>query len=105
MHFLVYRYGEFGGQNVVLGVWIVVWIESEQVLCALIDQIGMDRAKPAVRPRITEVKGKLPCLCLYLQSIRPGGREIDAGPCLGAKDAQRHSFQTDQEDRKSTRLN
>src|ERR1035438_2780100 len=85
MDFFIYRHGHFSRHNVVSSIYVMFGIEAENVLRSFIDHLGMRSAKFSIRPRISEVKRKLPSLHLNWNGIGGRGRQIHVGPCLHAK--------------------
>src|SRR5580704_6798778 len=92
--FFVDRDSHLSGYNVVLGIGIVVGIETKEILCAFVDQLGMSGAEFSIRTGITKIKRELSGLHLNRDGVSRGRREINLGPSLHSEDSQRQDFRS-----------
>src|SRR5580704_11831146 len=97
MNFAIHRNRHLRGYDVVFGILVVRGIKSEEVCVGLADLLRVKRPKLSIRPRISEVKRKLPGLHLNRQRVRRGRSEIHAGPRLYAKHTQSQTLGADQQ--------
>src|SRR4029077_4599684 len=92
MHFLVHRDGHLGGDDVVSRLNIVFLVEAEEFLRTFVDPLRMKRAKLSIRTGVTKIESELPGLNLNRHRIRRGRSEINACPCLHAKNSKGQDF-------------
>src|SRR5690349_10358495 len=78
--FTVNRNGHFGAHDIVLGVRIVVGIETVEILVGLADHIGVNWTKCSIWPRIAEIECELPGLDLDGHGACTGLCEVDISP-------------------------
>src|SRR5262249_34977814 len=96
MNLLIDRYSHFRGHNVIFRIWIVVDIETKNILISLVNFVRMKRPKLPVRPWISKIKRKLSGLYLNRERVRAGWCEVDCRPRLLAEGAEDDDFEADQ---------
>src|ERR1700689_1398198 len=77
---------------------IVCGIQSEVVAVAIVNLIGMEPAKLAVRTGVTEIKGKLLGLNVNMQGIHSGRRDVDRSPSFRAEESESQDLDTNHND-------
>src|SRR3979490_269663 len=92
MDFLVNRDSHFGSYNIVPGFDVMLGIEAENILRALINEFWMQGSKLFIRTRVAEIKSELSGLRLDGHCRGGRRREIDVSPCFHSKDAKRQNF-------------
>src|ERR1700723_1840206 len=85
--------------HVVASRHIVRRIQTEVISVAIVDLVGMEPAKLAVRTGVAEIKGKLLGLNVNMQGIRSGRRDVDRGPRLRTDEGESQNLDTDHKDR------
>src|ERR1700680_4445023 len=98
MDFLVHRDRHFSGNDVVLGICVMVGIETIEILRALIEQLGVNGAEGSVRTRVAEIKRKLPGLNLNWHGVGCRRGEINVSPSLYAEDSEGHNLRAHQKE-------
>ena len=87
--------GHLCGHDVVFRIRIVIHVQTVEVLGRFADEVGVNWTQLSVRPRVTEVKGKLRPLNLNRHGVRTGldGSER-CRPAFHSEDAQRQHFRS-----------
>src|SRR6185437_8722296 len=92
MNLAIYGNGHLSCDNVILRIGIVRCIQPKEILACLTDHVGMSGAKFPIRSGVAEVESELPGLDLKRHCIGARRSEIDTGPSLGAKCAERQNL-------------
>src|SRR5712671_1058504 len=94
MDFLINWDSHFGGHNIVPGFDVMLGIEAENILRALINEFRVQGAKLLIRTRVAEIKSELSGLRLDGHCRGGRRREIDVRPRFHSKDAERQNFRS-----------
>src|SRR5205085_9121892 len=100
MNLAVDGHSHFGGDDIVLGVGIVVGVQAIEILIGLTDHVGMNGSKRSVRTGVAKVKSELSSLDLDRNRISAGRSEVGVRPGFHAKNSEGQNLSTYQKNRR-----